>query len=159
MQSLGPCPQPTPRTWSTCSPAARRLSRKVSLQALCEPVLSRLALSCCRPRSSSQTRTKSAGNQQGQRQGRWANSGMPAQGGGASIPAGHPGSRWRVGAKRLHTWPTPLYSKDVVMGKGTNLLSFENQKERVGKKHSLKKNGQELPNLMKGINPKIQKAQ
>lgn len=29
----------------------------------------------------------------------------------------------------------------------------------MGKKQSLKKNGQELPNLMKEINPKIQKAQ
>ena len=77
-------PGRTPSTWSTCSPAARRLSRKVSLQAPRVSVPSRPAPPCCRPglRSSSQTRTKSARNHR--------------DGGRAGIPARTP--RLQVGS-------------------------------------------------------------
>jgi hypothetical protein len=57
----------TPCTWSTRSPAARRFSRKVSLQARCVSGLSLVLLSHCPPSlsSSSQTRTKSARTNKG----------------------------------------------------------------------------------------------
>lgn len=60
-----------PSTWSTCSPAARRLSRKVSLQTPRVSASTWPAPPCCRPslRSSSHTRTKSARSRQGQRRG------------------------------------------------------------------------------------------
>lgn len=75
-------PTTDPSTWSTHSPAARRFSRKVSLQAACVSVLSLMVLSCCSPsfRSSSQTRTKSARNQQGQKSGLASQLGCSASG-------------------------------------------------------------------------------
>lgn len=106
-----------PCTWSTCRPATRRLSRKVSRQAMCVCLLSWVALSCCWPslRSSSQTRTKSAGNQQGQKQGGQANPGMPVS------QLGHPGPGWEVGVKHWDTWPNPLYKRMWSWSKGPTL--------------------------------------